>query len=282
MSKICYLHVGLHKTASTSFQSTCGNNIDLLQDAGITYPWFSCAAANKSRICNHSIPIFSLFTENPGNYHINKRWGILSDIKEVNSAYEFQLDGFLGTSKNMLISGEDISLLSAQSLSELIDKIHRYDYDIKATALIRSPYSAFCSLMQERIKGGRYCELISLNNSVPNSFGTASSSKSKIVKKLKSVFGKRICFHSFENACTHLHGPVGFLLKEFLSQDSSTFEYKKANESLSNLSVRMQNEFNAIEPAFAGNKVNARFQKFPPKAMSSNSLNKTMTNKSSF
>lgn len=264
MSKICYLHIGLHKTASSSFQETCKINKDLLQGAGIIYPCFTCAAANRQKIYNHSIPIFSLFSENPANYNYNKRWGISSDIEQVNSSYENQLNGFLSASKNILISGESISNLSTQSLAALIEKISSYGYEIKATALARSPYSAFCSGIQQAIKGGRYCNLISLNNSVPNSFD-ATNSKSQLVKKLKSVFGKSICFHSFENACTHPYGPVGFLLEEFLSQDSSTFEYKRTNESLSNLSVRIQNEFNAINPIFIKNKPNPLFKRFPPK-----------------
>ena len=259
------MHVGLHKTASSSFQHTCGINKDLLQSAGIIYPCFSCSRANVQSIYNHSIPLYSLFAKNPENYHVNQRWGVSSDIDEVNSSYENQLEGFLGTSSDIIISGEGISLLSAQSLSALIDKISSYGYEIKATALIRSPYATLCSAIQQRIKTGSYFNLISLNNSVPNFFAVASFGRSKLIENLKSVFGKSICFHSFENACTHLYGPVGFLLQEFLSQDSSTFEYKKTNESLSNLSVRIQNEFNAINPAIVDNKRNPRFQRFPLK-----------------
>lgn len=135
---------------------------------------------------------------------------------------------------------------------------------MKSTALIRSPYPALCSEIQERIKGGEYNKLISLNNSVPDSYETVLlSRRSKKVEKLKSFFGKSICFYSFENACTHPHGPVGFLLKEFLGQDPSAFDYKKTNESLSNLSARIQNELNAISPSFVGSKLNAQFQKLP-------------------
>ena len=106
-------------------------------------------------------------------------------------------------------------------------------------------------------------DLISFNNSVPNSFDYTPFSKLDMIKKLKSVFGQSIHFHSFESACSHSYGPVGFLLEEFLNQDPSTFEFKKTNESLSNLSVRMQNEFNAINPAFLKGKLNPHFRKFP-------------------
>ena len=265
MPKICYLHVGLHKTASSSFQRTCAENIDLLQENGVTYPLFSCSAANKPKIENHSIPIVSLLTEKPENYHINKRWRVSSEINEVNSSYDIQLENCLTSSNNVIISGEGISLLSEQSLSKLINKIQRNNYEIRAFALIRSPYSMICSAIQEIIKNGKYFELISLNNCVPTSSSTALIGRSNIVKKLKSVFGSGISFHSFEYACTHSYGPVGFLLKELLSQDPSAFEYQKTNESLSNLSVRIQNEFNAINPAFVGNKFNTQFRRLSPR-----------------
>ena len=167
MPKICYLHAGFPKTASSSFQATCRINKDLLQDTGITYPYFTCSA-NKQRKYNHSYPIISLFTEEPEKKPFNKRLGIVNNIKEVNSAYESQLEGFLSTSADILISGEGIPDLSAQSLSALVDKISSYGYQIKATALIRSPYFALCSTIQQRIKGGVYVDLISFNNSVPN------------------------------------------------------------------------------------------------------------------
>ena len=195
---------------------------------------------------------------------MNTRKGVSSNIKEVNSEYESQLEGFLGTSADILISGEGISKLSALSLSALIDKISSYSYEIKATALIRSPYSSFCSGIQQGVKAGCYFDLISVNNSVPNSFAISKfKSKVRFVNQLKSVFGNRIHFHSFENACTHAHGPVGFLLKEFLCQDPSAFKYKNSNKSLSNLFIRIQNEFNLINPAFRNKKLNPDFQRIP-------------------
>ena len=266
MTKICYLHLGLHKTASTSFQATCANSIDSLRDAGITYPIFSCSSANKPNIRNHSIPIYSLFSEEPEYYHINLKWGIESYIKEVNSGYNTQLESFLNDSGKILISGEGISSLSEDSLSKFINKIHCYGYEIKATALVRSPYRAVCSMLQQAIKGGRHQKLISLNNSVSDSTMIRSvPGQAKRVKKLKSIFGKAIYFQRFEDACTHVYGPVGFLLEKFLGQDSSAFEYTKLNESLSNLAVRMQNEFNAIDARIVDKKHNPKFRPFPRK-----------------
>ena len=122
MTKTFYLHVGFHKTATSSFQETCMRSAGLLKSLGITYPLFSCNAANIKIIANHSIPFFSLFTEYPDQYHWNRRF-CPDKTEEVNLSYYRQFQHYLETSDNILVSGEDISSLSHLALSKLIDKI---------------------------------------------------------------------------------------------------------------------------------------------------------------
>jgi hypothetical protein len=265
MQKICHLHLGQHKTASTSFQQTCSRNVDLLKRSGITYPIFKCLAANNRTIGNHSIPISSLFRENPRNYHINQRWGICDQIEQVNQSYERQLENYLESSDNLLISGEDISLLMEHELSRFVEKIKTYNYEIKPFALIRNPYSALCSTIQQLIRGGHYVGLISLNNCFAASPKSIIISFAQIAKILRSVFGESIVFYNFEHVCANQYGPVGFLLKELLNQDPSEFNYVKSNESLYNLTVRIQNELNKSYPSFADGKFIPEFQAVLPR-----------------
>ena len=265
MSKTCFLHVGLHKTASSSFQETCAQNSRFLASLGFDYPLFKCEAANKNKIANHSIPIFSLFNENPKKYHVNAKWGIQEKIKEVNSSYGKQLDTYLKNSNNLVISGEDISVLSRNSMLKLINKIHQYNFKIKACAIVRSPYSALCSALQQRIKEGEFIKLISLDDSSPGSFNTQPFKKASHLKKMRDIFGNRINFYDFDVACSHIYGPAAFLLQELLNQDPSDFEYRRTNESLSNFFIRIQNEFNKTNPAFVDGRSNPQFQKIPGK-----------------
>lgn len=264
MRKVCYLHVGLHKTASTSFQQTCANNADALKQAGINYPIFECEAANKLKIQNHSIPIFSLFVNNPADYHVNKRWGVSEQIDKVNSSYMEQLERHLELSSNILISGEDISMLGEQAIERLIQTVEKYGYEIKATALIRSPYSMTCSQLQETIKGGKYNNLISLNDSVSSQESIQINGRANVVKKLKSIFCKRITFSSYERACSSQCGPVGYLLREYLNQDPKAYKYSRSNDSYYNLTVRFQNELNKINSTFTNKKVNPSHQRLTP------------------
>lgn len=261
MTKICYMHLGLHKTASTSFQDTCIKNVERLKNNGITYPLFKCLIANKTNIGNHSIPFYSLFCTNPREYHISKRWGICEQVEEVNSHYEEQLNAYLETSENLLISGEGISLLAKQELIKLVDKIRRYDFRIQATALVRAPYSMLCSGIQETIKGGAYNELISLNDSATASRHRKTESRKYILENLRFCFGNSISFNAFENACTNQFGPSGYIIQEFLNQDPTEFEYKNSNQSLFNLTVRLQNELNKVNPIFVRSKLNPDHQK---------------------
>ena len=250
MPKICYIHLGLHKTATTSFQETCANNSEILEKNGITYPIFQCSAANQLKIINHSIPIFSLYFGKPYQYHINKRWGVAWQARAINSSYMQQFEEYLESSENLLLSGEDISMLGEGKLYTLIEKIKSYGYKIEATALLRSPYSMLCSQLQETIKMGKYSNFISLNNSAKLFSQDQFNGKANIVKKLQAAFGKSINFHSFEHACTDTLGPVGYLLREFIKQEATNFKYSKGNESYFNLTIRIQNELNKIENVF--------------------------------
>ena len=265
MQKICYLHLGFHKTASTSFQATCAKNINLLEEHDITYPIFKCNHRPEG-IVNHSIPIISMFCNEPENYHINKRWKIDKEINDVNASYKNQFEEYLASSKNLCISGEGISLLDPTSLRKMISTITNYDYKINTIALIRSPYSALCSEIQQKIKIGFPNSLISLNDSARKPNWLKELSKARLVEKLDSILRSSINYFSFETACQHLYGPAGFLIQNHLRTDPSKFMYFNENKSLYNLTVRLQNELNKVSPRFKG-KTEEKCLTFPKGAL---------------
>ena len=256
--KNCYLHLGLHKTASSSFQHTCAKNLDLLRSFDITYPIFSCSQANKVNIINHSSPIRSLFDKHPSNYQVNIKWKVSEQIDEINNSYLNQLEGFLENSNNIILSGEGMSTLHKDGLNKLVEKIKSFNYKVKILALVRSPYAMYCSGLQTSIKSGSYSNLISLNETLPNSVDNNRALRSNTIKKLKLLFKESIQFYNFKDACNHKYGPVGFLIDNFLKIDSSLFQYIKKNESLFNLTIRLQNEQNKINPVFLDKKLNPK------------------------
>ena len=108
------LHVGLHKTGSSSIQLTATNNRKLLENNGILYPELDSS--------NHSISFYSKFSENRDSYHINLKEGLsLCDINKKNEKWFSKLKDeiLLSRCETILISGEDISVLSVKELTEL-------------------------------------------------------------------------------------------------------------------------------------------------------------------
>ena len=116
------IHAGFHKTATTSIQKTFAENCKQLEKLGFYYPLFYL---DDRLIDNHSMPFSSLFMSNPEQYHMNARWKV--DANEANQQYKQQLNGILHKKLNkILISGEDISMLTRSELSRMIEKIYSY------------------------------------------------------------------------------------------------------------------------------------------------------------
>ena len=110
MSKPIYLHLGLHKTATTSFQATCAKNRDELLRQGFHYPLFICGESAIAPFDNHSIPLFSLFSSYPERYPVNIRLGI-NNLEETHQLYREQLQAALSSEHDLILSAEDISSL---------------------------------------------------------------------------------------------------------------------------------------------------------------------------
>src|SRR3989304_5866607 len=84
------LHVGLHKTGTSSIQETLflNENNKILKNHGFLYP--------KNWVPNHSIPVYSAFCDNPEKYHANIKLGYnLSEIEEKIKSGEVYKSAFL-------------------------------------------------------------------------------------------------------------------------------------------------------------------------------------------
>jgi hypothetical protein len=230
------LHVGFHKTGTTSFQGTCFRNRELLNSRQVDYPIFSNYAHNH--LANHSIPIYSLFSSEPENYHINKRFGL--NAQKVNEGYHSELERALSSSfETMILSGEDISILRENELRGFKDFLAARCEQIEVIALIRAPYSFAVSSMQQQIKGG---------SRAMESFIYRDARQS--VRNLRAVFGRDICFLPFEKARQHQYGIVGTLLECMGLPDDliASVRQVRLNKAASNEAVRLISAINARYP----------------------------------
>ena len=256
--KVCFLHLGLHKTASSSFQQTCAANPKLLKANQLHYPIFQCQYSKPKRlkINNHSVPLRCLYDQDPSAYHINKRWKI-SNLDQAICDYERQLDAALDTDFSLILSGEGLSLLRPVALKKLIDRIESRQFVIQPLALVRSPLDYAHSIAQQLIRGGQHLELIG--------FGPLASPRpmKKItipdglreLTNLLAVFDQQLKLVPFRHACRHQAGPVGFLLDGFCGvKQLADITYQQTQESKSNAWVRLQNQINRRWPAFDRNK----------------------------
>lgn len=246
MKKRCFLHLGLHKTASSSAQATFRSSKNILRECNIEFPIFKYIQPNSQikRISNHSIPILSLFSDNPSQYHINKRWGV-TDIDDTNASYLKQLISTVDSGRDILLSGEDISTLSAAGIRQFTSLINDLGFIIYAFALVRTPYSFACSAMQTKVKGGTYIAWLDDSMECNNIKATLIlPARSGILSNLLDHFGDSLKLMSFSEALLHQYGPVGYIVDHMQMCKSSDLTYVRKNRSMGNKWIRAKNVSN--------------------------------------
>jgi hypothetical protein len=239
------LHVGFHKTATSSIQQTLALNLDKLQEQGYSYPIFEY---DGRKITNHSIPFYSAYCKEPKKYSMNIVNGYCDKIDSVNAHYVQQIENVMLIKEDVIISGEDISVLPAAALQLIRDKILSHGFKLEVYCSVRQPYSFLCSELQERIK------------SASSTLDTISVPKiTSNVKKLKAVFGDSIIFSSFESDCQS-GNPVNSFLKR-VGINSNGLTLVSNNEGLGNISTRLYAHLNMTHPVFINGKVNEKGRK---------------------
>jgi hypothetical protein len=138
------LHIGMHKTGTTSIQSAL-NNFD---DGRVRY-----AQLND---VNHSIPICSLFSKYTYEYHVHKSFGrSREEIDTINDNTVIDLERELNMDREkIIISGEDISALKADEVQSLVAWLSARAGSLKVLAYVRDPLGFASSVLQQCIYGG--------------------------------------------------------------------------------------------------------------------------------
>ncbi|HYZ34530.1 MAG TPA: hypothetical protein VE684_19870 [Crenalkalicoccus sp.] len=149
-----FLHVGMHKTGTTSVQRTCQANRALLAASGISYL--------EAREPNHSRTVFSAYAEEPHTYHVNRRDGLHEPGPAADYAARCRdlLLGFLAGAPGprLLVSGEDIGMLSEAATARMLAEFRPLVDRIVVVGLVRPPRGYMISAAQQRIRGGSRLE----------------------------------------------------------------------------------------------------------------------------
>ena len=147
MTKKCVLHVGMHKTGTTSIQNSLTN----YEDENFFY-------AQLGGHGNHSVPMFSVFSSAPEKHFLNRT---RSNTPGQLAQYIDQISAELRKSikqsgeRTLLISGEDIGLLKEHELSGLKEFLSSFYENIQIIAYIRPPQSFMNSAFQQTVRSGR-------------------------------------------------------------------------------------------------------------------------------
>ena len=236
--KTCYLHLGFHKTATTSFQLSCGNNREKLIEEGIYYPKFEYQERKGNR-WNHS-----------GNIRLLCQPQKRKKLKNKKLFNKLEYEKSLTQTNDLLLSGEGFSCMKRDELEALKKDLLDNGFLIKAFGLVRSPYSFACSALQQTIKNGKFHSLIGLGDAYsPYVAGNNKNhlpERSQQIERLYDIFKDNLQLYSFKQAISHVDGPVSFLLSQIKPSLSSRLkeDFKNSSPSLSNLQARLMNATN--------------------------------------
>jgi hypothetical protein len=142
----CVIHIGMHKTGTSSIQKSLAG----FRDQAFCY-------AGLGRSSNHSVAMFSLFSDTPGRHHSNS--ALAADpagMKAFVRAVEQDLATAIRTAgaRTLIISGEDIGKLGAPELKRMRDRLRQDSEDIRIIGYVRPPRSFITSVFQQMVRSG--------------------------------------------------------------------------------------------------------------------------------
>ncbi|MBU2888864.1 hypothetical protein [Celeribacter halophilus] len=142
--KTIYLHIGMHKTGSTAIQSAFnGFDNGYTKYANLGYE-------------NHSIPFFTAYSGQHQHYHIWKTNNLTAEQierKRIECLRTIERELSSKEQKDIIISGEDISILPPSAVEKLNKKFGS-EVNIQVIVYVRDPVSFIQSNFQENIKSG--------------------------------------------------------------------------------------------------------------------------------
>ncbi len=142
--KKCVVHIGMHKTGTTSIQ----NSLHRFSDTSFYY-------ANIGASGNHSVAIYSMLTARPEN-HLGNRHRSPAMLAEYIQNVQNDLCHSLSAagSRTLIISGEDIGQLQEDALIRLRDLLLGDRDEIQILGYVRPPKSFVSSAFQQQVRSG--------------------------------------------------------------------------------------------------------------------------------
>ncbi len=249
------LHVGLHKTASTSIQWTLAQeqNRLLLEQLGIHYP--------NSWPSNHSDPLSTLFADNPQDliFHVLRGYSV-EDIERERESFitQFLEEIRVTKARRLLLSGEGVSHLNRSGLvrlREFLKAVAAPDVTIRVIVYVRNPLDMSISMIQQQSRTG----MLTAASSILRHQEKVKDHFRGDLGKMAAVFGdKALEVYAFEEAKAYPGGPVAHFLHIIgLSQeDIGAMNILRANERISKIASSLIAHINGQIPILLDGRLN--------------------------
>lgn len=237
MKATFFIHIGLHKTGTTSIQATLFKNRVRLRRCDINY-----LSINQ----NHSESLYPLFCANPHLYHMNRAIGVDTEEKAaernaiIDKALGDELEG--NTCSRFVISGEDLIRLTRTEIERFRQRLEPFATGFCIVVYVRDPYAFVNSAFQQRLRAGAtYAQLLA-NPPRPGY---------RRIRKFIEAFGRQnVDIRIFEQA----RFVDGDLIADFLTAVGAKgglakdIDVIRANEALSLEAALILNEVNKLHP----------------------------------
>jgi hypothetical protein len=146
--KRCWLHIGMHKTGTTSLQAN-------LRRIEATREWQYICIGGKQHM---NTPFHAMFATNPFHYHWFHKQGISPEaLAEKGANLRERLTEAISTStsETIIMSAEALPLVDKAGIQRIKEFLDPLFDEIRVIGYVRPPVSYKISIFQEMVKGGR-------------------------------------------------------------------------------------------------------------------------------
>jgi hypothetical protein len=252
MQRTLYLHIGVHKTGSSSIQSSLHKARDALRKHGISYP---------GRDVDHA-DLYSPFCDSPHKEHRNLRTG-LGTVEAARRWNEEVLDFFSAQladagCRKIVLSAEGFSSLGAAGVTRLREFLHKFVADVVVVCFVRSPVRFAISYAQEIVLGGKLIEESIRYPHLPNY-------RDKLTRFIDAFGIENLRVINFDATCAQQRSLVTSFLEAIGEQrgDYPFLEDQRVNAALSLEAVLIFDAINRRYPVFLHGKRNAQRANLP-------------------
>ncbi|MFT4822471.1 MAG: hypothetical protein ACJASY_000137 [Halioglobus sp.] len=238
------LHVGMHKTGTTSIQNNTHRMREALLEHDIYYPSF---LYNDILKVNHSGPITALVSESPDRYGEQWRTDMGSDIDSIQRQYQSYFSEILESPKaqTLVLSGETTSAFDIEDLQKIRDALEAHTDKLRVLVYIRDPSNSVASTLQQRIRGGGD---LSRSRHIRNLAGVVRRRYTRLIE----VFPDSLEVINFHEEVASEAGLVGsFLIRcGFPTELVNDMKFSSANPRISMEAFKVMSAINKRYPAF--------------------------------